>query len=160
MNKAVLRYLPVDWPAAAMQCVDFRRDAWRVSYGTIDGFSEADTLAWFEALANNQEYIFLHVWLAEKIIGQIEYRAPVLAQGSIIGAYINLLYLIPSHRGCGLGQQIHDKIISDLRSKDCQQVRLRVIKSNTAARRFYAVHGWQAVGEVDGAGAQLMQLNL
>ncbi len=155
----VLQYLPVDWPAARALCLAFRCDAWHVSHGNMDGFSESSTLAWFEQLASEHAHGFLHVWLDGQVIGQIEYRAPITWPNGL-GVYINLLYLSPAHRGHGLGTLMHDYILADSRAKQCSSARLRVMSSNTHARHFYDKHGWQAVGVVDNKGAQLMVFKL
>jgi ribosomal protein S18 acetylase RimI-like enzyme len=160
MIPPTLRFLPVDWPNATQLCMAFRRDAWLVSYGSIDGFSELETAAWFELLARLHPSSFLHVWLAGQVIGQIEYRSPITWEDNTVGGYVNLFYLLPSHRGQGLGQMMHDCVIHDLRLKEVRSVRLRVIVGNTIALRFYAKQGWQMVGEADAKGAQLMSLAL
>lgn len=160
MTKEICSYLPVDWPAAAAQCMDFRRDAWRISYGSESGFSEAGTLAWYEKITVEKQYTFLHVWQEGQVIGQIEYRAPIVDENQEARGYINLLYLTPNYRGLGFGQHIHGTVLADMVSKRCQSTQLRVIKGNTAAQHFYAKLGWQPVGAVDDKGAQLLTLSL
>jgi GNAT superfamily N-acetyltransferase len=157
MMRAALDFLPVDWPSASALCVAFRRDAWLVSYGNTYDFSELDTLKWFDALANNHPQGFLHVWQAGKIIGQIEYCAPLIRADGGVGAYINLFYLLSDQRGKGFGAFLHDYVMTELRAQGCQVALLRVIVGNVSAERFYAKHGWQAAGEIDEKGAQLLR---
>jgi GNAT superfamily N-acetyltransferase len=160
MQPYKLRFTPVDWPAAQRECLAFRQDAWLVSFGNLDGFSEAKTLAWFDYLSLKHAQTFVHVWHAETLIGQIEYRAPLVTNDGVLGAYINLFYLLPRYRGNGLGHMLHEYVLSDLRLNRCQSASLRVIKGNSHAENFYAKHGWQAVGLADDTGAQLMTLSV
>jgi GNAT superfamily N-acetyltransferase len=154
-----LRFLPVNWSAASEQCMAFRRQAWLVSYGTMNGFSESDTMAWLKLLATKHPYSFLHVWHSGQVIGQIEYRAPIIWDDGAAGGYINLLYLVPSHRRQGFGQAMHDYVLADLRTKNCLTARLRYLPSNLGAQRFYTKNGWHADGQADARG-QLIRLVL
>ncbi len=161
-----LQFLPVDWPRAQALCLAFRCDAWLLSYGSLKGFSENDTLAWFEHMASEHRQSFIHVWAADQVIGQIEYRAPISVPISDASkaqagpqAYINLLYLVASQRGRGFGQVMHDYVLRDLHTKQCRSAGLRYIPGNTAAQRFYAKNGWQALVPADAKG-QLLTLDL
>ena len=56
------------------------------------------------------------------------------------------IYLEPDRVGTGLGRELFEHAISDLRDRGFSVVTLWVLETNERARRFYEVAGWRADG--------------
>ena len=58
------------------------------------------------------------------------------------------LYLEPGHWGHGLGRELHDAALAELRRQGFTAATLWVLDSNRRARSFYERQGWRADGSV------------
>jgi ribosomal protein S18 acetylase RimI-like enzyme len=56
------------------------------------------------------------------------------------------IYLEPDRVGTGLGRELFEHAVADLRERGFSVVTLWVLESNERARRFYEVAGWRADG--------------
>lgn len=56
------------------------------------------------------------------------------------------IYLEPDRVGTGLGRELFEHAIADLRERGFSVVTLWVLETNERARRFYEVAGWRADG--------------
>jgi ribosomal protein S18 acetylase RimI-like enzyme len=56
------------------------------------------------------------------------------------------IYLEPDRVGTGLGRELFEHAVADLRGRGFSTVTLWVLESNERARRFYEVAGWRADG--------------
>lgn len=61
--------------------------------------------------------------------------------------YVQTIQLAPSARGRGLGSRVMDHIAQLAAEADLRTIRLRVLRSNHAARRFYDRLGYRAIAE-------------
>jgi ribosomal protein S18 acetylase RimI-like enzyme len=68
-----------------------------------------------------------------------------------ITAEIDEFYVIPQHRGLGLGAQMLAAGEAQFRAEGCTNVSLQLGRSNEAARKFYQRHGFE-----DRAGFELV----
>lgn len=128
-------------------CMQFRRDAHVISFGSDLSFSADETKAWFEYLSTSDDCGFYHVCKNDEIIGQIEFRTGLLdEQGNKFG-YINLLYLLPELRNNGFGRKLEQFILAWFDDKQCTYAQLRYSPTNLQALSFYRKHGWSDVGE-------------
>ncbi len=148
MTATSLAFKPIDLDRHADQCVAFRRDSFVCSFGTDDAFSEqsgpdgARYVAWLhERLAELPEGC-VHVWASGTIIGQMEMR---VRDDPRVG-YINLFYLIPSARGGGAGDQLHDYALRLFRKLNVTKLQLSVSPTNRRAVAYYRKHGWHDLG--------------
>ena len=140
-------------------CMQFRRDAHIISFGSDLMFSAKETKEWFEYLSTSDDCGFYHVIQNDEIIGQIEFRTGLIdEQGNKFG-YINLLYLLPELRDNGLGRKLEQFILARLNDKQCNYAQLRYSPTNLQAVSFYRKHGWFDVGEPSDRG-QLAQKQL
>lgn len=144
-----LTFTPIDIENTVELCMRFRLDSYRESFGTDDLFYKengANGEKYFEFLqkrhAQDPNYI-LHVWLGEKIIGQVE-MGPLRDLPQC--GYINLYYLIPEMREKGYGRQLDDYATAYLKGKGFTFMRLSVSSTNHRALRFYARTGWCDIG--------------
>jgi GNAT superfamily N-acetyltransferase len=151
-----LSYRSVNLAEDLERCLAFRRDAWQVSFGSMNGYCDDDTQSWFEHLAEEYPNQFLHVFSQQNCIGQLEFRFGLTSKDGRAMGYINLFYLTPDMRGSGAGQAMHDEVMCRLRQAGCEIAMLRVIPGNGRAERFYHKNGWSARGEVDAKRGQLM----
>jgi L-amino acid N-acyltransferase YncA len=91
------------------------------------------------------------VWVAEEageVLGFAE-TGPSrdAAEGTGI-AELMAIYLAPRVVGTGLGRLLHDAAMADLQERHYREAMLWVLETNTLARRFYGLSGWQADGGV------------
>ena len=56
------------------------------------------------------------------------------------------IYLEPDRMGTGLGRELFEHAVGDLRDRGFSAVTLWVLETNERARRFYEVAGWRADG--------------
>jgi ribosomal protein S18 acetylase RimI-like enzyme len=70
-------------------------------------------------------------------------------------AEIDEFFVLPQHRGLGLGGRMLDIAEAHFRAEGCTNVSLQLGRSNEAARRFYRQHGFD-----DRAGFELVSKNL
>lgn len=60
---------------------------------------------------------------------------------------IHAIYLDPAHQGLGAGRALMDTAVTTLTGLGVQEVRLWVLETNAAARRFYERYGLSPDGE-------------
>lgn len=92
---------------------------------------------------NKDPEFAVHVWLDQKIIGQIELS---LKKNDTDCGYVSLFYLNLEHRGLGFGKYLNDYAISTFKKRGCNRTELTVDSSNSSAISFYKKHGWKALG--------------
>lgn len=59
-------------------------------------------------------------------------------------ALLDELYVVPAHRGHGIGSAILDQVLELARRAGCQLVEINVDEGDHDARRFYERHGFSA----------------
>lgn len=155
-----LEFRPVNLEKHLQQSIKFRQDTWLVSYGNLDGYSEKDTINWFEKLAVSNPSGFLHIWLDDALIGQLEFNCQLLDDKQKPFVYINLFYLIDAYRGKNAANLIHEYVMQQAATNQCEYALLRYIPGNIRAKKFYLKHAWNKVGEVDPMRGQLMRREL
>ena len=150
---------PVNFNQQKEICLEFRRDAHWLSYGTLDNFNVDECLGWFESLIRDNPNGFKHVYIGNQIIGQLEFKSAILDKSGDRSGYINLLYLLPDCRRKGYGLQLQNYIFSQFIEDGCLTAYLRYLPVNIIAGNFYKKQGWAAVGEPNERG-QLMMYKL
>ncbi len=70
-------------------------------------------------------------------------------------AEIDEFFVLPPHRGLGIGNQMLETAEAHFRIQGCTNVSLQLGRSNEAARKFYKRHGFD-----DRAGYELVSKNL
>jgi ribosomal protein S18 acetylase RimI-like enzyme len=63
------------------------------------------------------------------------------------GEWLDDLWVLRKHRGCGVGQCLLVKGETEIAARGHRTMRLRVVQSNAAAIAFYHRHGWQTARE-------------
>jgi ribosomal protein S18 acetylase RimI-like enzyme len=163
MTATSLAFRPIDLDRYGDQCVEFRRDSFICSFGTDDAFFEQNGpdgeryIAWLsEHLAELPESC-VHVWKSDTIVGQMEMH---VRDDPGVG-YINLFYLIPSARGSGAGDQLHDYALRLFRKLNVTKLQLSVSTTNRRAVAYYRKHGWRDLGpRPDHEDVHLMELTV
>jgi ribosomal protein S18 acetylase RimI-like enzyme len=61
--------------------------------------------------------------------------------------WIDDLWVLQEYRGQGVGRRLLAQGESEIAARGCQTCRLRVVKSNLVAVRFYARQGWRIARE-------------
>ncbi len=154
-----LKLVSVDLRTQLEQCLDFRRDAHKISHGSEQGFSDKEATAWFRSLASTNSRGFVMVYRESECIGMCEFNARWKLINKRYCAYINLFYIVPAYRGRGFGKGTHELVVQQLRDDGCAEARLRYIPGNDLAENFYLKNGWMKLGEPMERG-QLMSLTL
>ena len=144
---------PIEFKIADLEkhgeiAVQFRADSFVTSFGTEEAFWEEDGkggeryLQWLKEKSRGKFNVF-HVWLDEQIIGQVE--AGEFKYDPSWG-YINLFYLIETHRGKGLANYLEEFATNYFQEMGLTRAKLSVSPSNKRAVRFYEKHGWMDMG--------------
>lgn len=125
--------------------VNFRKDAFRVSFGHEDNFDEQEYAGLIAS--RTQEFPEGYVMLEDdgKIVGQIEMH-PRDFEGKRIG-FVSLFYLVPELRGNGYGKQLTDYAEEVFRRHGVNEYHLRVSPTNEVAVRFYEKCGLVKIRE-------------
>lgn len=156
-----VKFLPVDLTANFEKCLEFIRDAFVCSYGSLDKLDELGGPAGYRsglqrALATFPETT-AHVWRGEELVGQVE----LSIRHDLAVGFVNLFYLIPAVRGSGIGRKLHEYSCDVFRQHGLLTARLSVAPSNRRALKFYSKNGWRNVGpRADRPYVLGMELNL
>src|SRR5262245_7636850 len=151
MPSTRLQFHPIDLGRHGALAVEFRRDSYICSFGDDRIFAEENGadgrgyIEWLEARLQHFPEGHVHAWQDDVIVGQVE---------MIIGArggYVNLFYLRPESRGCGLGDALHDYVVALLARHRIGIAGLSVSPTNKRAVRYYERHGWRDAGPRPGA---------
>jgi ribosomal protein S18 acetylase RimI-like enzyme len=143
------RIEPIRLDRDARVCMDFRREAYVATFGSIDGMEEEMGVAGAAYLDQLRARIAqvpegnAHLWQGEHIIGQTEMR---FVEGEPRVGYVNLFFVLPEFRGRGLGRLLHGHAVEVFRELGRDVLRLSVSVQNTAAIAFYQKLGWTIVG--------------
>ena len=150
----MFRFAPIDLARDIELCIRFREDSYICSFGDAAQFhgednSGVDHYRKFlsDRLANDPESC-QHVWLGERIVGQLEF-GKVRLDPSI--GYVNLFYLIPELRGQGHGAALDERAQAFFLARNLRRARLSVSVQNASAWRFYRKHGWVDQGPIHSA---------
>jgi ribosomal protein S18 acetylase RimI-like enzyme len=147
MDTPRIRFEPIDLDAHASVCVAFRRDSFLCSFG-VDRFFEDAGPEGVNYLGRMRRRMaafpggYVHGWLGEQIVGQIEMR--VLEEPRI--GYVNLFYLVAAVRGRGFGADLQGCAMRFMDEQGVQVVRLSVSPTNARALAYYRKHGWTSLG--------------
>ncbi len=147
-----VQLLPINLHKHFFRCLEFRKDSFFRSFGTLDGFEEEMGQSGSKYKERMMEKCArlpqgnLHLWLGNSIVGQLEMRM-LLEEES---AYVNLFYVDPEYRGKVLGAFLELRAQSVAREFSAKKIRLSVSKSNLEAIGFYRHLGWIDVGAKPG----------
>jgi ribosomal protein S18 acetylase RimI-like enzyme len=136
-----LSFRTIELERDAQTAVAFRRDSYLCSFGTDEAFGDVDAyLAWLRDRISRQPLGQVHVWRGQQIIGQLEMlvQATTPARG-----YINLFYLAPEWRGCGIGVALHQYAMEFMRNGGASVTRLSVSPTNARALAYYRKSAWR-----------------
>ncbi|MGZ3769409.1 MAG: GNAT family N-acetyltransferase [Bdellovibrio sp.] len=92
-------------------------------------------------LLTGKDCFFFSAYHNGQVVGQIELRK--LKDGC---GYISFYYLIPQYRNRGLGRDLDEFAVHELKRQGCHKVRLAVSELNKAGQRFYEKNGWKSLG--------------
>jgi GNAT superfamily N-acetyltransferase len=76
------------------------------------------------------------------IVGQLEIGAPLDANTG----KLNLVYLLPTFRGKGFAEELHEYAMDYFKSKGFKKAMLRCSSTNLRGFAFYKKMGWQDKG--------------
>lgn len=147
-----LWYQPLDLKQEGDYYLSCREQAWRDVHGTLEGCDAQKHLRRARECAARGEWTF-RAMLGRESVGVLELD-PRHARETGAG-WISLLYLVPEHRGKGLGVQLIGQAVSVFRAQGREKLRLVCAQDNLAAQRLYERHGFRKIGQEDGAFAPL-----
>jgi RimJ/RimL family protein N-acetyltransferase len=129
--------------------IRFRKDSFRVSFGSSTNFDEQDYLIYLKEKTNEFPDGFVLVKENDEFIGQLELSIREY-EGKRIG-YVHLYYLIENMRGKGKGSELHSYTKQFFKKHGVTEFHLRVSPTNESAINFYRKLGSEKIGpEVDG----------
>jgi GNAT superfamily N-acetyltransferase len=141
-----VEFRPIDLSAHFRVCVEFICDTFVCSYGSAEGFHQMGGEPAYRGGLKNLLEVFpegcVHVWRDERIVGQIE----MSLRPDLGLVFLNLLYLVPSERGSGIGSDVHAYMVRTCADRGYARMQLSVSPTNHQAVRYYAKHGWRDLG--------------
>ncbi|NHQ88057.1 GNAT family N-acetyltransferase [Iodobacter sp. HSC-16F04] len=130
-------------------CLQFRKDAFFCSFQSLDGFTEfvgvdgADYRNKIIVRSNDPQWVYVQVYLADQVIGQIELKTYSHLEQT---GYVHLFYLVPEFRGKGYFKRLNQFAITQLQAANCKAAVLAVGRDNQAAMAAYQKNGWLMQG--------------
>ncbi|MBA8783300.1 MULTISPECIES: N-acetyltransferase [Aeromonas] len=91
------------------------------------------------SLRGQAQWYYLHVWVGEQLVGQLEFRS--FSDEPETG-YVQLIYLFPEYRGTGLAAELQAYIRQQLLGAGCKWALLSVSRTNLRALNHYRRSGW------------------
>ncbi len=159
-----LEFRPIDLASHAERCIEIRRDSFVVSFGDDErftAFAGEDGSGYLDMLRERMEAFpegHVHAWLDGEIVGQIETKR---IDRDPPKGYVDLYYLIPTHRDRGLGAQLDAYVCDLFRALGADELGLSVSPTNAQAWRFYQKLGWKDLGpRDDGSASNLLEKRL
>lgn len=147
-----LWYRPLDLNSGGDFYLDCREECWRGIYGDLNGCQAQGFLDQARLAAAADERNVWEVMRGQEPCGVLELDTQSTAGKT---GSIRFLYLLPAHRGEGLGVQLIGQAISVYRSMGLKKLSLKCSPENTHARGFYDHYGFVAVGQAPGSRGNL-----
>ena len=142
-------YRPLDPDTEEPLYLEARREAWTSTHGPHVPFDGEGFLR-DARLHLAQSPWGVTVAMADgRAAGLVQLDAQRYARDN--AGYIPFLYLMPEHRGQGLGIQLIGQAVAHFRPMGRDRLRLRCAPYNTAAQRFYRKYGFVKIGEEQGS---------
>ncbi len=143
-----IRFTPMDPGKYRSLYIEWRLDAWKHIYDTIQG-SDPEAF-WEEAVHISKRK---PEWL--QLCSFVDEPAGVLQldedrHGGVTAGHISFCYLTPKFRFRHMGAQLIGQAVSHFRKEGRKALRLCVAYENQPAVRFYEKHGFRQVGERSG----------
>ena len=144
-----LWYRPIRWEEEHGMYLEARRDAWLSTHGPDRPFPGEDFLR------DAREHLSRSPWGVT--VAMSKDRPAGLLQvdtGRYSGegaGYIPFCYVLPEHRGLGLGVQLIGQAVAFFRPLGRDKLRLRCAPYNDRAQHFYQKYGFVKVGEEQGS---------
>ena len=139
-----LTFRTIDLDRHASVAARFRRDAYRVAFGSACRFDEVvgekAYLRWLHYRIERSPRGQVHVWADDTIVGQIEAR-PHRTDPSV--GHVNLYYLESPWRGRGFGAKLDLYVEDYFRNEGITKMSLNVSETNARAINFYLRRGWR-----------------
>ncbi|AQQ53154.1 GNAT family N-acetyltransferase [Planococcus lenghuensis] len=127
----------------------FRRETFRISFGSDADFNGADYLQWLTEQTAAFPDGFVLAKESGKWIGQLELSIRTYEERKI--GYIHHYYLIAAERGKEKGTVLYTYAMNFFKKHGIDEYHLRVSPSNLSAIRFYRKTGMEEVGpEING----------
>lgn len=144
----MLEFKKIDLDQHAQLCVQHRWDAFSESFGADSSqwpevFHPQDYLRWLEKKSQKSSQGFLHLWLNQQIVGQLEMG---LRRSQPHIGHLHFFYLCPAFRGKGLAPLAHQYVKDFFLSQQMKKSQLFVSEKNQRAISFYLKMGWQDQG--------------
>lgn len=142
------RFIPVDFQKHQELCLKFTADAFTCSFGDDSRFTSGSRhylkpekyLEWLKEKIAAEPASSVHVWVGDKIVGQMELGS--YRNDKTLG-YVYLYYLIPEARGTGISKYLDQYACDFLRRGGYSKAILSVTKTNARALSYYRKMGWQ-----------------
>jgi len=74
-------------------------------------------------------------------------REQPVGAACVADGWLEGLYVVPERWGTGLGEELHDRALDEVRGLGAGSCKLWVLEDNARARRFYERRGWRENGE-------------
>ena len=158
LEETALYFRPLDLSMGTDTYLEYRKDGWMASHGTMDGFVGE---AFLRIAQRNYSYNpdSIQMAYANGIpVGMLQLD---LEQDSELGiGRVPFLYICPEYRSKGFGIQLLGQAIYTFRGYGRNRLRLRCAPENSRAKNFYNRHGFYKIGEEPGGIGHLDTMEL
>lgn len=136
------------------QYIRYREDAWRVVYGSLEGFDGPGFWMDAQRTIGKNPYAMVVGYLDRTPVGMIQLSPSRDSQQGI--GYIPFIYLREAYRHKDLGIQFIGHAVSFYRSLGRNRLQLSVAPTNEKAIGFYHKYGFHQVGKNPGKFGRLL----
>ena len=143
-------------PKDAQRLAEIHVSAWQAAYRGqlddeyLDGLKVDDRLEQHRRSLQEERGDW-RTWLAEdggRVVGFAVTGPSEDADAERSTAEVYAIYLEPDRVGTGLGRDLFDHAVTDLRERGFDAITLWVLETNERARRFYEAAGWRPDGTI------------
>lgn len=158
LEENALYFRPLDLTTGTEIYLEYRKDGWLASHGTMDGF---DGEAFLRIAQYNYDYSPNSIQIAYANgtpVGMLQLDLEQESEQSV--GRVPFLYIRPEYRSKGFGIQLLGQAIYTFRGYGRNRLRLRCAPENSRAKNFYNRHGFHKIGEEPGGTGHLDTMEL
>lgn len=153
-----LYFVPLDLNRQADLYLEWRKDGWLASHGTMDHF---DGEGFLSVARQNFDYAsdsILIAYAKDTPVGMIQLDQHQEAKDGV--GRVPFLYIRPEYRSKGYGVQLLGQAVAVYRKQGRNRLRLRCAPENSRAKQFYHRYGFRKIGEESGGIGHLDTMEL
>ncbi|WP_226582778.1 GNAT family N-acetyltransferase [Halobacillus litoralis] len=140
----MITFRTIDLEKDRKNLIEFRKDAFMVSFGNLVGFHERKYETYVKEKIRKFPEGFVLAEEGREVIGQLELSVQMFKNRRI--GYVHLFYLTPKSRGKGYSKALQSYAMQFFHAHQINEYHLRVAPGNGRALRFYEKNGMTEIG--------------